>query len=142
MLLATWHGACAGGIEVGKYLCVVSHLVGIQQGANGQEVSGNFVPTTKEFFLTIAPVPPRKDCATTKPDGLAYWYFCLAKFAAQVSDHLVLRGDGLSEFWGFAGGDYLMLVPDSVGSDIKFSTVTGFLYGGLWASDGKCTRVR
>jgi hypothetical protein len=127
----------ADGINVGKYLCVVSHLAGIQYEKDGRTTSGNFQPAEKEFFLTIANVTPLEECPKTKMAQLNYWYFCLSKYAAQIDSKPVMRGDKSDTFIGLVGGDYLQLTDD-----LRFSSVTGILsLTGYYVSDGKCTKV-
>lgn len=119
-----------------KYVCLVTHLAGIQVEQDGHISSGNFHPQDDKFFLTIGTVMPLAECPTTKMQGLNYWYFCLARFAAQIDNRLVLRGDNATVFQGIAGGEYFQLA-----SDMTFISITNNLAGGNYVSDGKCTAL-
>lgn len=124
-------------IEPGKYLCLVSHLAGIQYESNGQISAGSFKPADDKFFLTIAHFKPLDECPTTKMKRINYWFFCLAKYSAQVDNQLILHGDDPNVFVGLSPGDNL-----SIDDDLGFLHVTGPLSGtGTYVSDGKCTKV-
>jgi len=132
----------ASAAEVGKYLCIVSRMAGVQFEKDGGITSGNFKPAEDKFFLTVAPVTPLPECPSTRMKELNYWYFCLAKYAAQKDAELVMRGDSANAFIGMVGGDYLDLTSEGMTSDVTFTSITGILSGtGYYISYGKCTKI-
>jgi hypothetical protein len=145
-LLGTSLSAHADDIQAGKYLCVVSHLAGIRYEKDGRTTSGNFKPAEEKFFLTIAPVTPLDECskkskAEIKAWGLPYWYFCVAKFAAQIDNQPGLRGDTSHAFVPLAAvGDYFSI--NTYLNELHFTSTTGMLsLTGIYVADGKCTRI-
>ncbi len=130
--------ANAQDAKMGKYLCIINHLAGIQYDADGRVSSGNFKPAEDKFFLTLAPVRPLDECPKTKMAGHNYWYFCLAKFAAQQDGKLVLRGDDDKLFLSLVGGDYLQF-----NDDMTFDAVEGVFPSGRgwYVSEGRCTKL-
>ncbi len=119
-------------------MCVTSQLAGIQFKSDGSTTSGTFKPSEEKFFLSIASTMPLPECPTTEMRGLNYWYFCLAKFAAQIDNAPVLRGDSPDIFIALAGGDHLQLNADMTFSHFEdlFPSMRGY-----FVSMGKCTKL-
>jgi hypothetical protein len=61
--VATPRGVRAENVTPGKYLCVVSHLAGVQYEKDGRTTTDNFKPSEEKFFLTIAAGPRRSSGA-------------------------------------------------------------------------------
>ncbi len=132
----------AGEISPGKYLCVTSHLSGIEYNKDGTVSTGNFTPTDGSFVLNIFPVGPiRADCSKDKKRE-DYWYSCLARTGAKVGDSWVLHGNNYNQFNAMVGGDELSLFTDEVGN-VGFTYVEGIFphARGWFVSDGKCSKL-
>jgi hypothetical protein len=126
----------------GKYLCYVSHLVGIQFEKDGTVSAGNFKPVEDRFFLTVSAATPFPGCPNlyAKQQGLLNWYSCEARFEARIGNGPLLRSDDVHTFIGtlLASGEYFQIDYDS-GAFV--SNVTVMSAGGFYTSDGKCTKV-
>jgi hypothetical protein len=131
--------AGAAGTGPGKYLCVVSHLAGIQYPSSGGTSWGKFEPADKEFFVTIAPAQASDQCSKTWPPvGHIRWFMCETKFLVQMDNKEILRGDDASTFYSLVGGGTFSMTDDLTFTSIEDVFPAG---RGLYVSDGKCTKV-
>ena len=125
---------------IGKYLCVVDHVAGLQFG-NGGTTAGQFRPNPDRFFLTIRNARPMAGCPNLfAPHSLMNWFSCEATTEAQMDGGPLLRGDSAFAFLGtgLADGAHLSFSADSGVFDSVSSVV---MSGGILVSDGRCTKV-
>lgn len=126
--------------SVGKYLCVVSKMAGIQYEPDGRMTVGGFQPAVEKFFVTVSQTSPElaKQCPWNPTMAREYWLGCTAKYAASIDGGPPMKGDDGHIFFGFlAIGDYFLIADD-----LKFNRFTTvFSSNGLFVSNGKCTRL-
>jgi hypothetical protein len=132
----------ADEITIGKYFCYVSHMAGIQQRDDGQVSAGNFKPQDENFFIDIHAALHPKDLCDTQFGATSHdqgnWFLCHATYEVQINNGPRLRGDLIFSFIG---------VPPFTEEFDMYSDGTFHRYqtlltsGGLFVSDGKCTKI-
>ncbi len=140
-LAIAWpHGSAAQQAPIGKYLCIVDHMAGLRF-AGSNTTSGSFRPDQDRFFLTIRNARPLAGCPNLfARHSLLNWFSCEATTEAQMDGGPLLRGDSYSSFigTGLADGARLTFSSDSG----VFDSITSVLMsGGIFVSDGRCTKV-
>jgi hypothetical protein len=129
----------AGEIDmVGKYLCVVSHMAGIQYENDGVTRSGNIRPYSEKFFVNIRPYKLLMDkCPFDLNMTHLYWLGCQAKYEAIIDNNPPMRGDDQHLFHGVMAIDFF-----EMSDDFTFTRFAGILSSsGMIVSDGKCTKL-
>ena len=99
-----------------KYICVVSHMAGIQHEKDGRVSTGNFKPASEKFFLTIGRISREEKCPWDATFGKTYWLACVAKYMAEIDNDPPMRGDNGSDFYGLFAADYFSFNED----DLRF----------------------
>ena len=135
------HSAIAADeATVGKYVCVVTHVAGLQYRDDGTIAAGNFSPAEPQFFIDIHRAVHPSDGCTTHFDTQNDWFLCHADFELQIDDKWRLRGDNTISFSGPLLAETEVFLLYSAGTSFKrFQTL--FSSGGYFVSDGKCSKV-
>jgi len=132
----------ADEITIGKYFCFVSHTAGIQERADGQVSSGNFKPQNEKFFIDIRVALHPKDLCDTQFSSTSHnqtnWFLCYAIYEVQIDNGPILRGDLT---FSFIGSPPFTEEFDMYSDGTFHRYQTLMTSGGLFVSDGKCTRI-
>jgi len=138
MAMLPLFGAEADTSDFGKYLCVVSHMAGIQTDADGKAFSGKIQPTSDKFFLDIHQAAHPPSLCGKPGDDFSDWFLCKAKFEVQINSAGRLRSDTTVTFIGpIPIADEFILNRDMSFYEYQNPLTSG----GAFVSDGQCSKL-